>query len=76
MLSGGLHPHYRAVCETYARLAGNQLARAGPGAGGGEDLAALIDGETACVVVQYPDFYGESRDLAALAEAAQRPARC
>src|SRR5215204_961957 len=26
VLSGGLHPHYRAVCETYARFAGNRLA--------------------------------------------------
>ena len=26
VLSGGLHPHYRAVCETYARFAGNGLA--------------------------------------------------
>ena len=25
VLSGGLHPHYRAVCETYARFAGNKL---------------------------------------------------
>ena len=32
VLSGGLHPHYRAVCETYARFAGNELAIAGRGA--------------------------------------------
>src|SRR5438046_4089942 len=25
VLSGGLHPHYRAVCEAYARFAGNEL---------------------------------------------------
>jgi glycine dehydrogenase subunit 1 len=33
-------------------------------------MAARIDGETACVVVQYPGFFGHVRDLSALAEAA------
>ena len=68
VLSGGLHPHYRAVCETYSRFAGNELMLRDAAPGGGEDLAALIDAETACVVVQNPDFYGEIRDYAPLAE--------
>src|SRR5437868_15218215 len=68
VLSGGLHPHYRAVCETYARFAGNRLAIQDAAPGGGEDLAGLIDGNTGCVVVQNPDFYGEIRDYSALAE--------
>jgi len=68
VLSGGLHPHYRAVCETYARFAGNQLAVQNAAPDGGEDLAALIDGDTACIVVQNPDFYGEIRDYSALAQ--------
>jgi glycine dehydrogenase subunit 1 len=68
VLSGGLHPHYRAVCETYARFAGNQLAAQDPAPGGGEDLAALIDDDTACAVVQNPDFYGEIRDYSGLAQ--------
>jgi glycine dehydrogenase subunit 1 len=68
VLSGGLHPHYRAVCETYAQFAGETLLVQDPSPGGREDLAALIDGDTACVVVQNPDFYGEIRDYSALAE--------
>ncbi|MFI4949317.1 MAG: aminomethyl-transferring glycine dehydrogenase subunit GcvPA [Alphaproteobacteria bacterium] len=72
VLSGGLHPHYRAVCETYARFAGNRLVLQGAGPGGGEDLAALVDGETACVVVQNPDFFGEIRDYSELAEICHR----
>ncbi len=68
VLSGGLHPHYRAVCQTYAQFAGEEIAALPPAPDGGEDLAALIDGETACVVVQNPDFYGAVRDYAALAE--------
>src|SRR6266566_1354652 len=68
VLSGGLHPHYRAVCETYARFAGEELVVADAAPGGGEDLTSLIDGDTSCVVVQNPDFYGEIRDYSALAE--------
>jgi glycine dehydrogenase subunit 1 len=68
VLSGGLHPHYRAVCETYARFAGNRLAVQDAAPGGGEDLAGLINGDTACVVVQNPDFYGEIRDYSELAQ--------
>ena len=33
VLSGGLHPHYREVCETYARFAGFELAAQDAGAG-------------------------------------------
>src|SRR5437763_7579993 len=68
VLSGGLHPHYRAVCETYARFASNELQVQDPAPRGGEDLAKLIDADTACVVVQNPDFYGEIRDYSALAQ--------
>src|ERR1700732_2327274 len=72
VLSGGLHPHYRAVCETYARFAGNELLVQSPARGGGEDLAKLIDADTACVVVQNPDFYGEIRDYSELAQLCHR----
>jgi len=68
VLSGGLHPHYRSVCETYARFSGEQIEAQDPAPGGGEDLASLVDGDTACVVVQNPDFYGEIRDYSALAQ--------
>jgi len=72
VLSGGLHPHYRAVCETYARFAGNELEAQDPAPGGGEDLGKLIDADTACVVVQNPDFYGEIRDYSQLAQLCHR----
>jgi glycine dehydrogenase subunit 1 len=68
ILSGGLHPHYRAVCETYGGFAEGRLT-AMPARPGDEDLAARIDADTACVVVQNPDFFGELRDYSALAEA-------
>src|ERR1700693_5438640 len=67
VLSGGLHPQYRAVCQTYARFAGIELVIQDAAPRGGEDLAALIAGDTACVIVQNPDFYGEIRDYSELA---------
>ena len=36
---------------------------------GKEDLAARIDEQTSCVVVQNPSFFGQIRDLSALAKA-------
>jgi glycine dehydrogenase subunit 1 len=35
VLSGGLHPHYRAVCETYARFVGFTVAAQQPAPQGG-----------------------------------------
>jgi glycine dehydrogenase subunit 1 len=67
VLSGALHPHYREVCETYARFVGFELAALDPILGTAEDLATRIVGDTSCVVVQNPDFYGEIRDYSDLA---------
>jgi glycine dehydrogenase subunit 1 len=69
VLSGGLHPHYAETVETLARLHGG-VVRAAAEPGKAEDLAALIDSETACVVVQSPDVFGLIRNLRPIAEAA------
>jgi glycine dehydrogenase subunit 1 len=69
VLSGGLHPHYREATATHARFLGFILAAPAPAPTGGEDLMALVDGETSCVVVQNPDFFGHVRDYSALGEA-------
>ncbi|HEX2887607.1 aminomethyl-transferring glycine dehydrogenase subunit GcvPA [Vineibacter terrae] len=69
VLSGGLHPHYRAVIETTARWQGFRVAGAPVDADGIEDLAALVDKEVSCVVVQNPSVFGHVRDLAPLAQA-------
>lgn len=70
VLSGGLHPHYREVIETYGRHTGFEVKAAPVDVEGKEDLAPLIDKDTSCVVVQYPSFFGNLRDLTQLAEAA------
>jgi glycine dehydrogenase subunit 1 len=69
VLSGGLHPHYRETTATHAHFLGFTLAAPAPAPVGGEDLMALVDGDTSCVVVQNPDFFGHLRDYSALAEA-------
>lgn len=67
LLSGGLHPHYAAVTRTNSELLGDQVTSMPLNPSGIEDLAPLIDDETACVIVQYPDVFGNLRDLAPLA---------
>ena len=69
ILSGGLHPHYAETVETVASLQG-VISRAPVTPGSAEDLIALIDDETACVVVQSPDVFGLIRNLRPIADAA------
>ncbi|MBB3930572.1 glycine dehydrogenase subunit 1 [Kaistia hirudinis] len=70
VLAGGLHPHYRAVVETTSAMAGDSVVALAPDPAGTEDILAAIDGETSCVVVQSPSFYGHLIDLAPIAEKA------
>jgi glycine dehydrogenase subunit 1 len=68
VLSGSLHPHYAETTRTVAELAGT-VVTAPVLPGRPEDLAALIDENTSCVVVQNPDVFGFIRDLRPIAEA-------
>lgn len=68
VVSGGLHPHYRAVVETLSDMAGDTVAALQPDPAGTEDILAAIDGTTSCVVVQSPSFYGQLIDLRLIAE--------
>ena len=70
LASGNLHPHYRDTAATLARYQGFTLDCAPPRPLGAEELAARIDTETSCVVVQYPDLFGNIADYSDLAEAA------
>jgi glycine dehydrogenase subunit 1 len=67
VLSGNLHPHYRETIETISRMAGDEVVAPLPH-GAAEDLTGLIDTSVSCVVVQNPDFFGQVRDLSALAD--------
>ena len=69
IVSGGLHPQYREVVETLGGYTGFTVAAQPADIDGKEDLASLVDGETSCVVVQYPSFFGRLRDHSALSAA-------
>jgi len=72
ILSGTLHPHYRAVVETMEKYDAdddNVLISNPPSLNGAEDLISQVDEKTACVVVQNPSFFGSVQDLTELAEA-------
>ena len=73
VLSGGLHPFYCDVVETLTQFTELKIERKKPEPPSGDhhDTSALestINEDTACVVVQYPDFFGHIRDFSNLAK--------
>jgi len=68
VVSPFVHPEYRAVVCTYTQ--GMGLTVVGDENSGSAVLTDLLDDETACLIVQYPDFLGRIEDLGPLAEAA------
>ncbi|MHA1108401.1 MAG: aminomethyl-transferring glycine dehydrogenase subunit GcvPA [Alphaproteobacteria bacterium] len=71
LISGGLHPHYRETVASNFRFLDTGAFALDPDAMGTEDIAARVDKDTACVVVQNPDFFGRLHDLRPLAAACQ-----
>jgi glycine dehydrogenase subunit 1 len=67
-----VHPEYREVMQTYAQHHPGLAAEAlGFGDDGRLDLAALeqrVTQETACVLIQSPNFFGVVEDIPAIAE--------
>jgi glycine dehydrogenase subunit 1 len=66
-----VHPEYREVMRTYAQHQGLEAATLPFGDDGRLDLAALeqsITEQTACVLVQSPNFFGVIEDIPAIAE--------
>ena len=66
-----VHPEYREVMRTYAQHQGTTMAEVGYGVDGRLDLAALaaaVTTDTACVLVQSPNFFGVVEDIPAIAE--------
>ncbi len=70
VVSAGLHPHWREVVETYLSGIECEVVAAPRDASGRCDVSAAIDAETACVVVQQPNFWGCVEPLAEISEAA------
>ena len=70
-----VHPEYREVLATYAHHQGMPLSTAPFTDSGRLDLRALeqaVTAETACVLIQSPNFFGTVEDVAAVAEIAHK----
>ena len=67
-----VHPHYREILKTYFASIGAELVTvaAKDGAVKPADVAAAVDGQTACVLLQHPNFFGCLEDVAAIAKIA------
>jgi len=70
ILCGGLHPHYRDATKTVSQFIDLEIDARQPDLSTNENLAGLIDDNTACVVVQNPDLFGRLQDLVAIADVA------
>ena len=70
LISGNLHPHYRDVIETLAHHSSAEATVLAPVPAGQEAIIDAIGEDTSCVVVQFPDFYGQLHDLKPIADAA------
>jgi glycine dehydrogenase subunit 1 len=74
VVSRGVHPHSRETLRTYAAGFGAEVVEVGL-SGGVTDASALaeaIDGDTAALFVQNPNFLGGVEDLEALGALAHR----
>jgi glycine dehydrogenase subunit 1 len=74
IMSGTVHPHYREVLQTYVsgrELQVDELAlpRASSLLTTVEAIKAQLSDDVACVVIQYPNFYGGIEDVQAIADA-------
>jgi glycine dehydrogenase subunit 1 len=70
VLAGNLHPHYRDTVDTISRMSEHVTVTLPRAPEGERGILAAIDGETSCVVVQTPDYYGHLHDLRPIAEKA------
>ncbi len=76
LISRAVHPEYREVLQTYAKHQGLPVVEFGYDADSGasdlEDLESKIDGDTAAVIVQCPNFFGVVENSQAMADLAHR----
>jgi glycine dehydrogenase subunit 1 len=75
VVARSVHPEYREVIATYAYHQGMPTATVPFMESGRLDLKALekvVSAETACVLIQSPNFFGTIEDVSAVAEIAHR----
>ncbi len=75
VVSAAVHPEYRRVLATYLASTGDEVVTVPFAADGRTDLAALaqaLDGDTAAVVMGYPNFLGVVEPLGEAAALARK----
>ena len=79
IISPTVHPEYRSVVRTYTEGMGIEVVgddavvpMAHDGGTTLEGLVSLLDKDTACLIVQSPNFFGEVEDLEGLADRAHK----
>ncbi|TMC58657.1 MAG: aminomethyl-transferring glycine dehydrogenase subunit GcvPA [Chloroflexi bacterium] len=73
VVSSLVHPEYREVVQTFTQGLELPIVSAPASRDGVTDLDALrklMDDQTACLIVQYPNFFGAIEELGALGEIA------
>ncbi|MBD3161421.1 MAG: aminomethyl-transferring glycine dehydrogenase subunit GcvPA [Candidatus Eisenbacteria bacterium] len=70
LVARSLHPHHRAILETYGRPSGLEFVDVGgEEALTPDELRDVLDGETAALLVQQPSYLGAVESLGPLADA-------
>ncbi len=73
--ASSVHPEYREVLATYAFHQGIHLATVSYEESGRinlRELETIVNGDTACILIQSPNFFGTIEDVEAVAEIAHR----
>ena len=72
--AASVHPEYRQTVATYLVNLGAELVTVGTPDGtiSPAELEAAVNDETACVLIQHPNFFGCLEDVTALAEIAHK----
>lgn len=70
ILAPGLHPHYGQTVHTSATGNSIEVTALPPAMGQDAQMLDVLDDDTACIVVQNPNVFGELVDLQPLADAA------
>ena len=72
VVSGAVHPHYRQVLATYLKATDQRLVEVPYTDTNGDALRQAVGENTACVILQQPNFFGALEDVAGAVEAASR----
>lgn len=74
VVAESVHPEYRQTLKTYLANFPTDIVTVGTKDGtiSPADLEATVNGETACVLVQHPNFFGCLEEVEALAEIAHK----